>query len=103
MVVNLQSVGGNFPLGHCELHMMPGCLLLVLMSQELPDRTDKLAGHVHCIGWRPLRTAQTSLLPCFHANPSYKEANGVRQRGPHPNNEVIVSGSDESPPKSSMP
>jgi len=27
----------------------------------------KLTGHVHCIGWRPLGTAQ----PCLHVNASY--------------------------------
>jgi len=30
----------------------------------------KLAGHVHCIGWRPLRTAQPYFQPCFHVKPS---------------------------------
>jgi len=32
-------------------------------------------GHVHCIGWRPLRTAQPCLenfRPCFHVKPSCK-------------------------------
>jgi len=38
----------------------------------------KLTGHVHCIGWRPPRTAQPCIQPCLHVNPFYRLA------GPRP-------------------
>jgi len=39
----------------------------------------KLAGHVYCIGRRPLRTAQPYFQHCFHVKPSYRAA----QSGTH--------------------
>jgi len=37
----------------------------------------RLAGHAHCTGWRPLRTAQPCFQPCFHVKPSYNPIAGA--------------------------
>jgi len=74
------------PLGPAMLHL--GCLLLQVIitcnSTTSPSHLThdvlgvldwfwiyKLAGHVHCIWWRPPRTARPWFQPCFHVKPSY--------------------------------
>jgi len=62
----------SLPLPLLPLHLPLSFILAGLRCayyQFMPTHTYciyKLAGHVHCIGWRPLRTAQlcSALLPC---------------------------------------